>query len=131
MILSGTATDGTAGLQAIKAEGGITFAQDESARYDSMPRSAVAAACVDFVLPPDAIAGELARVAKHPAVVRAGLRDGSPEAPGASGPAAPSVEQGVQERPCAAPRPLGRRLLAVQGQHDRPPHHPSDGARPA
>ena len=55
-----------------------------------MPRSAVAAGCVDFVLPPDAIAGELARVAKHPAIVRAGLRDGSPETRGASGSAAPS-----------------------------------------
>jgi two-component system CheB/CheR fusion protein len=50
VILSGTATDGTMGLEAIKAEGGITFAQDESARYASMPRSAVAAGCVDFDL---------------------------------------------------------------------------------
>jgi two-component system CheB/CheR fusion protein len=41
VILSGTATDGTLDLEAIKAEGGITFAQDDSARYDSMPRSAV------------------------------------------------------------------------------------------
>ena len=66
MILSGTATDGTLGLEAIKAEGGITFAQDDSARYDSMPRSAVAAGCVDFVLSPENIAKELARIAKHP-----------------------------------------------------------------
>ena len=68
VILSGTATDGTLGLEAIKAEGGITFAQDESARYDSMPRSAVAAGCVDFVLSPEKIAEELARIAKHPYV---------------------------------------------------------------
>lgn len=68
VILSGTATDGTLGLEAIKAEGGITFAQDESARYDSMPRSAVAAGCVDFVLKPENIAKELARIAKHPYV---------------------------------------------------------------
>ena len=68
VILSGTATDGTLGLEAIKAEGGITFAQDESARYDSMPRSAVAAGCVDFVLSPANIAKELARIAKHPYV---------------------------------------------------------------
>ncbi len=66
VILSGTATDGTLGLEAIKAEGGLTFAQDESARYDSMPRSAVAAGCVDFVLSPENIARELARIAKHP-----------------------------------------------------------------
>jgi two-component system CheB/CheR fusion protein len=66
VVLSGTATDGTVGLEAIKAEGGITFAQDDSARYDSMPRSAVAAACVDFVLSPRDIAKELARIAAHP-----------------------------------------------------------------
>ena len=42
VILSGTATDGTLGLEAIKAEGGITFAQDDSAKHDSMPRSAIA-----------------------------------------------------------------------------------------
>src|SRR5437879_5015113 len=66
VILSGTATDGTLGLEAIKAEGGITFAQDDSAKYDSMPRSAVAAGCVDFVLSPKNIARELVRIAKHP-----------------------------------------------------------------
>jgi len=66
VILSGNATDGTLGLEAIKAEGGFTFAQDKSARYDSMPRSAVAAGCVDLVLPPGKIAAELARIAKHP-----------------------------------------------------------------
>jgi len=57
VILSGTATDGTVGLEAIKSEGGITFAQDDSAKYDSMPRSAVAAGCVDFVLSPKAHRG--------------------------------------------------------------------------
>ena len=56
VILSGTATDGTPGLEAIKAAGGITFAQDGTAKYDSMPRSAVAAGCVDFVLSPTEIA---------------------------------------------------------------------------
>ena len=68
VILSGTASDGTLGLEAIKAESGITFAQDESAKYDSMPRSAIAAGCVDFVLSPENIAGELARIARHPCV---------------------------------------------------------------
>src|SRR5213595_3770918 len=68
VILSGTASDGTLGTEAIKAEGGITFAQDKSARYDSMPRSAIAAGCVDFVLSPQNIAKELARIAKHPLI---------------------------------------------------------------
>jgi CheB methylesterase len=56
------------GLEGIKAQGGITFAQDDSAKYDSMPRSAVAAGCVDFVLSPEYIAKELARIAQHPYV---------------------------------------------------------------
>ena len=64
VILSGAGTDGTEGLEAIKAEGGITFAQDHSAKYDSMPRSAAAAGCVDFVLSPEYIAKELARIAQ-------------------------------------------------------------------
>ena len=69
VILSGTASDGTNGLTAIKGEGGITFAQDErSAKYDSMPASAIAAGCVDIVLPPEAIAQELARIRQHPFV---------------------------------------------------------------
>ena len=68
VVLSGTASDGTLGLEAIKVEGGITFAQDDSAKYDSMPRSAVAAGCVDLVLSPKEIAEELARIAKHPYV---------------------------------------------------------------
>jgi two-component system CheB/CheR fusion protein len=67
VILSGTASDGTMGLKAIKTEGGITFAQDiKSAKYDGMPRSAIAAGCVDFVLPPEGIANELARIGRHP-----------------------------------------------------------------
>src|SRR5215472_6176227 len=67
VILSGTASDGTLGLTAIKGEGGITFAQDpESAKYDGMPNSAVAAGCVDFVLEPARIAVELARIRRHP-----------------------------------------------------------------
>ncbi|MGA8531574.1 MAG: chemotaxis protein CheB, partial [Acidobacteriaceae bacterium] len=69
VILSGTASDGTLGLTAIKGEGGITFAQDtRSSKYDGMPSSAIAAGCVDFILPPDEIANELARISNHPYV---------------------------------------------------------------
>src|ERR1051326_4992659 len=66
VILSGTASDGTLGLQAIKAMGGVTFAQDdESAKYNAMPRNAISAGNVDFVLPPHGIAHELKRIATH------------------------------------------------------------------
>ena len=52
VVLSGTGSDGTLGIRAIKAAGGITMAQDpEEAEYDSMPRSAIASGVVDFVLP--------------------------------------------------------------------------------
>ncbi|HET9679649.1 MAG TPA: chemotaxis protein CheB, partial [Gammaproteobacteria bacterium] len=66
VVLSGTASDGTQGLEAIKAEAGITFAQDGSAKYDSMPRSAVNSGCVDKVLSPGDIAKELALIGSHP-----------------------------------------------------------------
>ena len=66
VILSGTGTDGTLGLKAVKGEGGIAFAQDQTAQHDGMPRSAVASGCVDFILPPAQIAAELVRIARHP-----------------------------------------------------------------
>ncbi|HXY08277.1 MAG TPA: chemotaxis protein CheB [Terriglobales bacterium] len=66
-ILSGIGSDGTKGLQAIKAEGGITLAQDEeSAKYPGMPLHAVAAGCVDLTLSPERIAREMARMIRHP-----------------------------------------------------------------
>jgi two-component system CheB/CheR fusion protein len=71
VILSGTASDGTEGCRAIKAAGGITFAQDEeSAKYDSMPRNAVNAGCIDFILSPKDIARELGGISQHPYVAR-------------------------------------------------------------
>ena len=66
IILSGTASDGAAGIKAIKGEGGITFAQDSSAEFRGMPEAAVATGAVDFVLSPAAMAKELIRIAKHP-----------------------------------------------------------------
>jgi two-component system CheB/CheR fusion protein len=80
VVLSGTASDGTLGLEEIKAEGGLTFAQDDSAQYDGMPLSAIASGCVDFVLPPEKIAVEITRIATHPLVtLRPGQGDGLAE----------------------------------------------------
>jgi two-component system CheB/CheR fusion protein len=71
VVLSGTASDGTAGLAAIRAHGGITFAQDpRSARFGEMPQSAVDAGVVDFCLPLPALGAELARLARHPYLAR-------------------------------------------------------------
>jgi two-component system CheB/CheR fusion protein len=67
VILSGGGTDGTLGFQAIKAEGGITLAQDEkTATQPSMPRSAILDGNVDYVLPPAEIARQLVRLVGHP-----------------------------------------------------------------
>jgi two-component system CheB/CheR fusion protein len=64
VVLSGNDADGSAGLQAIRDAGGITFAQNaESAKFDVMPRAAAAAA--DLVLPPREIAQQLVRVAQQ------------------------------------------------------------------
>jgi two-component system, chemotaxis family, CheB/CheR fusion protein len=64
VLLSGTATDGTLGLKAIKEEGGVTFVQDESASHQEMPSNAMEAGHVDYVLPPERIAEELAELVR-------------------------------------------------------------------
>lgn len=66
IILSGTASDGTIGLKAIKAEGGISFVQDDSAKFPGMPKSAYDSGYADFILSPKDIADELAQLAKMP-----------------------------------------------------------------
>ncbi len=67
IILSGTGSDGSLGIRAIKAEGGIVLAQDEqSAKYNGMPKSAAATGTVDFILSPEKIAAELVRISRHP-----------------------------------------------------------------
>src|SRR5262245_50259523 len=72
IVLSGTGTDGTFGLKAIKEAGGITFAQDPAtAKYDGMPRSAIEAGWADFSLAPEAIADELDHLSNHPSLPRA------------------------------------------------------------
>jgi PAS domain S-box-containing protein len=80
VILSGTGADGTEGIKAIYAEGGITFAQDEeSAKYPGMPHSAIASDSVLFVLPPQRIAEELVRIGRHPHLSRPRLIAVKPE----------------------------------------------------
>ena len=82
VILSGTASDGTLGVAAIKNEGGITFAQDsKSAKYDGMPNSAIASGCIDLVLSPERIAEEITRIRHHPYVTDPQLVKGAHSAP--------------------------------------------------
>jgi two-component system CheB/CheR fusion protein len=63
VILSGTGTDGADGIVAIKARGGATFAQDETAKFDGMPRAAAATGSVEIVASAEAIARALAELA--------------------------------------------------------------------
>jgi two-component system CheB/CheR fusion protein len=73
VVLSGTATDGTQGLQAIKAEGGVTLVQDPAtAKFSGMPESAIASGAVDFTLPLPDLANELVRLARHPYILAPG-----------------------------------------------------------
>jgi two-component system CheB/CheR fusion protein len=67
VVLSGGDGDGSLGINAIKAAGGMTFAQcQDTAKFDSMPITAVATGNVDFVLPPEKIAEELANYSRNP-----------------------------------------------------------------
>lgn len=71
IILSGTGSDGTLGLKAIKEQGGIIMCQDEeSAKFDGMPRSAIATGMVDYILPPDSMPETLTKYIKHPYIVQ-------------------------------------------------------------
>jgi two-component system CheB/CheR fusion protein len=67
IVLSGTASDGAQGVRAVKRGFGTTFCQEEStAKYPSMPHSAMATGAVDFVLSSARIAEELAKISFHP-----------------------------------------------------------------
>jgi two-component system, chemotaxis family, CheB/CheR fusion protein len=69
VILSGTGSDGTLGVEEIKAAGGFTFAQEEgSAPYPDMPRNAIRSGSIDLILSPEDIARELGRISQHPYV---------------------------------------------------------------
>lgn len=65
VILSGTGSDGTRGIQMIKEAGGLTMAQDQTAKFDGMPRSAISTDLVDFVASPEKLCRALLSYAKN------------------------------------------------------------------
>lgn len=72
VILSGTGSDGMRGVRAIKEAGGMVMVQDEeSAKFDGMPRSAISTGVADFILPPEQMPDQLLSYAKHPYVTKA------------------------------------------------------------
>lgn len=71
IVLSGTGSDGTAGIRSIKDAGGMVVAQSEcTAEFDGMPRSAINTGLADFVLAPEKMPEELVRFIQHPYISR-------------------------------------------------------------
>jgi two-component system CheB/CheR fusion protein len=69
IILSGTGSDGMRGVRAIKEHGGMVMVQnEESAKFDGMPKAAQSTGLTDFVLPPDQMPSQLLSFVKHPCV---------------------------------------------------------------
>jgi len=100
IVLSGTGSDGTLGVRAVKGEGGMVMAQTpESTEYDGMPRSAIATGMVDFVLPPNEMPAKLLAYVAH-----------------AFGPASPSISSQGSPQPDG----LGKIFLLLRSQtgHD-------------
>ena len=82
VVLSGADADGTLGLEAIKAAGGITFSQSEtSAKFSSMPHMAIATGQVDFIQTPTEIAQTLASLSDHPYVSQPNRSEPDPTPP--------------------------------------------------
>jgi len=108
VVLSGMGSDGTLGLQAIKAVGGLTAVQQPTtAQFDVMPRSAITAGCGDIVAPPAELPSRiLAYVAQVPD---------------------PGIAAPVEARPESAPTPLHSifRLLKEHTRHDFSSYKPS------
>ena len=110
VVLSGMGSDGTLGLQAIQSLGGLTLAQTpESAQFDSMPRSAIAAACVDITALATELPAHILRVSAE--------QDAAALLP-------PDSSEGEGEREA---RPLGSilALLRARSKHDLSDYKPS------
>ncbi|MEX0740489.1 MAG: chemotaxis protein CheB [Pseudohongiella sp.] len=105
VLLSGMGSDGTAGMQAVKAVGGLTLVQDlDSAQFDAMPRSAIDAGCADIIAKADELPARLLSYVGHEPALSS---DKSLQAP--------------------APAPLRRiaTLLQQQTRHDFSLYKPS------
>lgn len=75
IVLSGADSDGAIGLRAIKMAGGVTFAQNETAQFQSMPKSAITEGGVDLTLPPKEIAEELISLSRQKEAYYKALQD--------------------------------------------------------
>ena len=128
IVLSGTGTDGTLGLQAIKAAAGIIMVQNvQSAKYDGMPSSALATGLIDYVLPPADMPAQLIAAVQAPS-----LPGSAPE----SDPISPEV---LQQLFLLLRRHTGHDFSGNSHHHlpasgtaaKRPPDHGSPAVHPA
>ena len=121
IVLSGTGSDGTLGVRAIKGEGGMVMVQNpESTEYDGMPRSAIATGLVDYVLPPAEMPAQLIAYVTHAfgKTLRPVIR------PAAQG------RRHAEEDLCPAAGPDRPRFLPVQAEHPHPPGRAAHGHPP-
>lgn len=71
VVMSGTGSDGTSGIKAVKERGGLVLVQSpETAKFDGMPRSAINTGLADFILSPDEIVDEILNFCNYPALIR-------------------------------------------------------------
>ncbi len=71
VIMSGTGTDGTSGIKAVKEHGGLVIVQNpDTAKFDGMPRSAINTGLADFILSPEEIVDEILNFSNYPTLIR-------------------------------------------------------------
>lgn len=71
VVLSGTGSDGTGGIKAVKENGGLVIIQSpDTAKFDGMPRSAINTGLADFVLSPEEIVDEILNFSHYPTLIR-------------------------------------------------------------
>ena len=76
VVFSGTGSDGTNGVKAIKEHGGLVIAQDpDTAKFDGMPKSVIHTGLADFILSPEETADEILNLSNTPALIRSQRND--------------------------------------------------------
>ena len=121
IVLSGTGSDGTLGVRAVKGEGGMVMVQDpESTEYDGMPRSAIATGLVDYVLPPAEMPAQLIAYVTHAFGKRPRPVSGS----------TPKAENTLKKIFILLRAQTGHDFSQYKANHPRPPHRAAHGHPP-
>lgn len=71
VVMSGTGSDGTSGIKAVKENGGLVIVQNpDTAKFDGMPKSVINTGLADFILSPDEIVDEILNFTNYPTIIR-------------------------------------------------------------